>query len=94
MNERGSRRPMRGEGTRFAPAEVMKAPHARVMPRMVIEVGELLGLIYRSAQAQPGCPRAYIHLMQDPPHLACNVAGTQLYIVGGSYRVTPHGIEG
>ncbi len=32
--------------------------------------------------------------MQDPPRLVSNIEGTQLYILGGSYRVTSRGIEG
>jgi hypothetical protein len=32
--------------------------------------------------------------MEDPPRLVSNIDGTQLYIVGGSYQVTPRGIEG
>jgi hypothetical protein len=74
--------------------DVMRVRHPRLMPPVVLELGELLGLIYRSDRARPAWPRAYIHFMQDPPHLVSNVEGTQLYIVGGSYRVTHHGIEG
>jgi hypothetical protein len=64
------------------------------MEPVVVELGELVGLIYRSDKWQPGQPRPYIHLMQDPPRLVSNVEGTQLYILGGSYRITEHGIEG
>jgi hypothetical protein len=60
----------------------------------VVELGELVGLVYRSDKGQRGEPRNYIHFMQDPPRLVSNVEGTQLYIVGGSYRVTRRGIEG
>jgi hypothetical protein len=59
-----------------------------------VELGQLAGLIYRSDKGQPGLPRTYIHFMQDPPWLVSNIEGTQLYIVGGSYRVTRRGIEG
>lgn len=61
---------------------------------VVVDLGELVGIIYRSDQGQPGQPQAYIHLMQDPPRLVSNIEGTQLYIVGGSYRITQQGIEG
>jgi hypothetical protein len=61
---------------------------------MLVDLGELVGVIYR---LQPG-PRAragtYVHMMADPPRLMSNAAGTQLYIVGGSYRITARGIEG
>jgi hypothetical protein len=59
-----------------------------------VELGHLVGLIYRSDKGRQGLPQAYIHFMQDPPHLVSNPEGTQLYIVGGSYRVTRRGIEG
>jgi hypothetical protein len=32
--------------------------------------------------------------MEDPPRLVTDTAGTQLYVVGGRYRVTARGIEG
>jgi hypothetical protein len=79
---------------RFSPSRTLKVAHRRVMPPVVVELGELVGLIYRSDKGQPGQRRAYIHLMQDPPRLVSNVEGTQLYIIGGSYRVTLRGIEG
>ncbi len=79
---------------RFEPSRVMKIRHSRVIPPVVVELGELVGLIYRSDKGQPGQPRAYIHRMEDPPRLVSNIEGTQLYVVGGSYRVTQQGIEG
>ena len=79
---------------RFGPSRVVRISHPRVMPPVVVELGELVGLIYRSDKGQPGRPRTYIHFMENPPRLVCNPEGTQLYVVGGSYRVTPQGIEG
>ena len=78
----------------FEPAQVVKIHHPRVIPPVVVELGELVGLIYRSDKGQPGRPRTYIHRMEDPPRLVSNIEGTQLYIVGGSYQITPRGIEG
>jgi hypothetical protein len=65
-----------------------------VIPPVVVELGELTGLIYRADKGQPGHRRTYIHFMENPPRLVSNTQGTQLYLVGGSYRVTPLGIEG
>jgi hypothetical protein len=76
------------------PSQVVRVRHARVIPPVVVELGELVGLIYRSDKGQPGRPLTYIHKMENPPRLVSNIDGTQLYIVGGSYRVTPQGIEG
>jgi hypothetical protein len=78
----------------FSPSQVMRVRHLRVIPPVVVELGQLVGLIYRSDKGQPGRPCTYIHFMENPPRLVCNVAGTQLYLVGGSYRVTSRGIEG
>ncbi len=66
----------------------------RVIPEVLTHVGELRGLIYSSDRWSPGRPRTYIHFMETPPRLASSPEGTQLYIVGGRYRVTPRGIEG
>ncbi len=79
---------------RFGPSRVVRISHPRVIPPVVVELGELVGLIYRSDKGRPGRPRIYIHFMENPPRLVCNPEGTQLYVVGGSYRVTPQGIEG
>ena len=78
----------------FAPPRVVTVHHSRVIPPIVVELGELVGLMYRSDKGQPGQPRTYIHRMEHPPRLVSNIEGTQLYIVGGSYQVTPRGIEG
>ncbi len=79
---------------RFPPDRNQRVHHNRLMPPVAVELGELAGLIYRSDKWQPGEPRTYIHFMEDPPRLVSNVEGSQLYIVGGSYRVTENGIEG
>jgi len=78
----------------FEPSHVVKVHHPRVIPPVVVELGELVGLMYRSDKGQPGQPRTYIHRMENPPRLVSNIEGTQLYIVGGSYQITPQGIEG
>ncbi len=78
----------------FGPAHAVKVHHSRVIPPVVVELGELVGLMYRSDKGQSGQPLTYIHRMEDPPRLVSNIEGTQLYIAGGSYRVTPRGIEG
>ena len=82
------------EFNRFGPARVLRIRHPRMIPPVAVELGDLVGLIYRSDKRQPGRPRAYIHFMQAPPRLVSNPEGTQLYIVGGSYRITQRGIEG
>lgn len=78
----------------FAPSRVKIVGRSRIMPPIVVDLGELVGVMYRSDKGRPGQPRIYIHRMEDPPRLVSNAEGTQLYIVGGSYRVTARGIEG
>lgn len=78
----------------FAPQQVNKLPCARVIPKVLVHLGELRGLIYRSDRGQRGRPRTFVHFMESPAALACDPQGRQLYILGGNYRVTPRGIEG
>ncbi len=79
---------------RVEPSHVVRVHHPRLIPSVVVELGDLVGLMYRSDKWQAGQPRTYVHFMQDPPRLVSNVEGKQLFIVGGNYRVTPQGIEG
>lgn len=67
--------------------------HQRV-PRMIVDLGELRALVYRSDRGRKGRPQTYIHFMETPPRLACDAWGKQLFILGGRYRVTERGIEG
>ncbi len=64
------------------------------MPPVVVHLGELLGLIYRSDKWEAGRPRTYIHRLATPPALVSDVAGRRLYLVGGRYQVTERGVEG
>ena len=79
---------------RFAPEDIVRVRHPRVMPPVVVQLGTLVGVIYRSDKGRPEHPRTYIHFMEDPPRLVSNPRGTQLYVVGGSYRVSARGLEG
>lgn len=65
----------------------------RLVPPIVVELGRLVGLVYRSDK-WVGRPRTYIHFMKDPPRLVTDVTGRRLFVVGGSYHVTDRGIEG
>jgi hypothetical protein len=61
-------------------------------PRSILDLGALRGVIY--TRDFGGTRRTYVHFMEDPPRLACDGQGRQLFVVGGSYRVTSRGIEG
>ena len=78
----------------FPPQRLIHLPTARAIPKVLAHVGELRGVIYRSDRGQRGKPRTFIHFFRNPPRLASDPPGQQLYILGGNYRVTPRGIEG
>jgi len=64
----------------------------RVVPDVLVDLGALRGVVY--TRDHGGASRTYIHFMEDPPRLACDPRGRQLYVLGGSYRITRRGIEG
>jgi hypothetical protein len=64
----------------------------RTIPQVLVDMGALRGVVYAKDHGE--AKRTYIHFMDDPPRLLCDAAGRQLYVLGGSYRVTRRGIEG
>ena len=68
---------------------VRVSPPARVM----LQVGECLGIMYRTER--DGVVEDYLHRFRKKsrPTLAVSSDGTTLYLLGGAYRVTDHGIE-
>jgi len=78
----------------FGPPGLVRRSCNRLVPKVLVSLGELRGLIYGSDKCQPGRPRTFIHFMETPPQLACDPRGEQLYIIGGKYRITSRGIEG
>ena len=79
--------------TRLPTRSVQRVSHERVVPPVVVELGRLVAVMYRSDK-WVGRPRTYIHYMEDPPRLVSDVAGRRLFVVGGNYRITARGIEG
>jgi hypothetical protein len=79
---------------RFKPSRIVSQPCERTVPKVLVRLGELKALVYSSDRGRPGRPRSFVHFMEDPPLLASDPQGRRLFIVGGSYRVTPLGIEG
>jgi hypothetical protein len=84
---------MSGTLDRLAAGRLRRLPLRRPVPPLVVKLGDLVGVIYRSDRDRPGRPRTYIHVMRYPPLLVCDLGGRQLYIVGGRYHVTGRGIE-
>jgi len=74
----------------FAPPRIGRALIER--PGVLVDLGALRGLVYTKDHG--GARRTYIHFMDDPPRLLCDARGRQLYVHGGSYRITQRGIEG
>lgn len=79
---------------RLRPDRVLRMRYRRVMPRVLVQLGRLRGVIYSAQKDCRGRPKTYIHFMERPPLLACDTRGRQMYILGGRYRVTSRGIEG
>lgn len=79
--------------TRLPARSLQRVSHQRLMPPVVVELGHLAAVVYRSDK-WVGHPRTYIHYMKDPPRLVSDVAGRRLFLIGGSYHVTARGIEG
>ena len=78
----------------FPALKVIREPCRRTIPNVLVHLGSLRGVIYSSDKWDQGRPKTYIHFMETPAQLTCNPEGTQLYIIGGRYRVTRRGIEG
>jgi hypothetical protein len=76
-----------------APPRIVRATCRRTVPPVLVQLGRLRALVY-TADRGDGGRRSYIHFMEREPLLTCDPNGTQLYIVGGSYRITRRGIEG
>ncbi len=63
-------------------------------PKALVKIGALEGVIYRTAKGQRKQESwVHFHDEREPPILAYDPKTGQLYILGGKYRITPHGIE-
>ena len=78
----------------FDAPRVLRRHCRRMIPDVLVNLGDLNGVIYRSDRGQCGQPRTFVHFFKTPAQLSCDARGTQLYIQGGRYLVTPRGIEG
>ena len=78
----------------YAPTRVDRVRTGWRLPSTVVRLGRLVGVIYASDRGSCGRERTFVHFMDDPPMLATDVDGTQLYVLGGRYGVTERGLEG
>ena len=74
------------------PVQFQKKPMSRSVPEVMVDLGALRGVIYTKDHL--GSKQTYIHFMDNPPRLLCDPDGKQLFVHGGSYRITRRGIEG
>lgn len=66
----------------------------RGTPSVLVQLGELMGVAYRSDK-WGGRPRNYFHETERPrPILASSVDGRRLFILGGAVTVRPEGLVG
>lgn len=78
----------------FDPRDVMRISGPQRMPRVLVKLGELLQVAYRSNK-WTGRLENYRHSTRRPRPLLCtDAAGKGLFIVGGGMRVTERGLEG
>ncbi|MGH9752815.1 MAG: hypothetical protein ACREA2_08520 [Blastocatellia bacterium] len=75
-------------------ADVAHRRPEEMTPESLVDLGALRGLIYSADRDGDGVAKTFIHFMETPPRLMYDLRGSQLYIVGGRYRVTRRGIEG
>lgn len=88
----------RGLHLRFhgrAPERIERGRALRATPPVLVELGELRAVVYRSDRGpERGRRRSYVHFFADPPRLLSDPEGRRLFIHGGCFRVTRRGIEG
>ena len=49
---------------RFPAAKVIRIAFPRTVPRVLVRLGELRGLIYSSDRGSPGSPKSYVHFLK------------------------------
>jgi hypothetical protein len=63
-------------------------------PRTLVKIGALEGVIYRTAKGKRKQESwVHFHDEKERPTLAYDPRTGQMYILGGKYKITPHGIE-
>lgn len=77
-----------------AERHIVRRRYDRIMPKALVDLGSLRGLIYSADRDGCGRVKTFIHFMETPPRLMCDPQGNQLYVIGGRYRITRRGIEG
>lgn len=72
---------------------VKVAGKRKKMPKVLVEIGDLEAVVYKSAKS--GKQERYLHFFENPsPMLTTTTDGKQLFIVGGKAFVDKRGIVG
>ena len=76
-----------------SPRKVRRTSTPEGSPGVLVELGELLEVAYRSDKWSPGKKKDYLHSFNRPrPVLATDAKGRDLYIVGGGFQIKAEGI--
>lgn len=63
------------------------------LPAQMVPVGRLYAVVYDADKGDGIYPYRHPFEPEAQPMICCNPTGSQLYLVGGAYTVTSHGIE-
>lgn len=63
------------------------------LPEQMVPIGRLYAVVYDADKGDGVYPYRHPFEPEAQPMVCCNPTGSQLYLVGGAYTVTPHGIE-
>lgn len=74
------------------PKEVIQFHNVIQVPDVVVVLGDLTAVIYRTRKGEEGMVH-YIHSFSNPaPKLTCDTDMRQLFIMGGRYHIEDRGI--
>ena len=63
------------------------------IPRDMVPIGDLYAVTYDADKGDGEYPYRHPFEIDARPVVCCDPTGTQLFLIGGHYTVTPHGIE-
>lgn len=63
------------------------------VPDELVPIGDLYAVTYDADKGDGTYPYRHPFALTARPLVCCDPSGTQLFVVGGRYTVTPHGIE-
>ena len=73
------------------PVEALRA--SLVIPDELVPLGDLYAVTYDADKGDGTYPYRHPFELTARPLVCCDASGSQLFVIGGAYTVTPHGIE-